>query len=79
METIRLVKNSIKIPLTVLGGAGSLEHVKDLYNKFGLIGCAAGSIFTFKGRFRAVLINYPSQSELLNKTQKTISSDNCEK
>lgn len=63
LDTIKSVRNSIKIPLTVLGGAGSLENVKDVYNKFGLIGCAAGSIFTFKGRFRAVLINYPDQEQ----------------
>ena len=29
----------------------------------GVIGCAAGSLFVFKGKYRAVLINYPSFDE----------------
>ena len=30
---------------------------------FGVIGCAAGSLFVFKGKYRAVVINYPSFEE----------------
>jgi hypothetical protein len=29
----------------------------------GLIGAAAGSLFVFKGKYRAVLINYPNRME----------------
>ena len=29
----------------------------------GVIGAAAGSLFVFKGKYRAVLINYPSRSD----------------
>jgi cyclase len=48
------------IPLTFLGGAGSLQHIEELFKVTGLTGAAAGSLFVFKGKFRAVLINYPS-------------------
>jgi cyclase len=51
------------VPLTILGGAGSLEHVAALVRSFGLIGAAAGSLFVFKGVYRAVLINYPGRSQ----------------
>ena len=34
-----------------------------LMNKFGIIGAAAGSLFVFKGVYRAVLINYPNRIE----------------
>ncbi len=30
---------------------------------FGIIGAAAGSLFVFKGVYRAVLINYPCRDE----------------
>ena len=60
---IEELRNSVKIPLTVLGGAGSLRDVAQVIDKFGTIGVAAGSLFVFKGTYRAVLINYPSRAE----------------
>jgi imidazole glycerol-phosphate synthase subunit HisF len=57
------VRKSINIPLTVLGGAGSLQDIGHLLSKFGIIGAAAGSLFVFKGIYKAVLINYPSRAE----------------
>jgi len=63
IELIEAVRNSISTPLTVLGGAGSLEDIRSLVCRFGIIGAAAGSLFVFKGKYRAVLINYPSREE----------------
>ena len=40
----------VKVPLTVLGGAGSLMDFEKLWSKFGIIGAAAGSNFVFKGK-----------------------------
>ncbi len=68
-KLIEEVYQNINVPLTVLGGAGSLRDFKLLIDKFKIIGLAAGSIFIFKGKHKAVLINYPNQqqkSELLN-------------
>ncbi len=62
IDLISKVKKHIRIPLTVLGGAGSLDDIGQIINKFGIIGCAAGSLFVFKGRYNAVLINYPNAS-----------------
>lgn len=56
------IRDAVDIPLTILGGAGSLEHVSQLYAEHGVIGAAAGSLFVFKGKYRAVLINYPDAS-----------------
>ena len=50
----------LKVPMTILGGAGSLEHVAQLVSSLGVVGAAAGSLFVFKGKYRAVLINYPT-------------------
>ena len=57
------MQRSISLPLTVLGGAGSLKDIAELINKFGIIGAAAGSLFVFKGVYKAVLINYPNRQE----------------
>jgi cyclase len=53
------VKNFLSIPVTFLGGAGSIEHIQSLIQECGIIGAAAGSLFVFKGKYKAVLINYP--------------------
>ena len=61
LELINQVREIVSIPITALGGAGSMEHIKELVDRFGIIGAAAGSLFVFKGKYRAVLISYPSQ------------------
>jgi imidazole glycerol-phosphate synthase subunit HisF len=61
LKLIELVNKAVTVPVTALGGAGSLEHIKELVDRFGIIGAAAGSQFVFKGKYRAVLINYPDQ------------------
>jgi imidazole glycerol-phosphate synthase subunit HisF len=63
LSLVEEVKKSINIPLTVLGGAGSLLDIGKLLNKFGIIGASAGSLFVFKGVYKAVLISYPSRAE----------------
>jgi cyclase len=54
---------AVSVPVTALGGAGSLAHIQALIERFGIVGAAAGSLFVFKGVYRAVLINYPSRAE----------------
>jgi cyclase len=56
----RLVRAATRLPITVLGGAGSLAHIGQLIGTCGVVGAAAGSLFVFKGPYRAVLISYPS-------------------
>jgi imidazole glycerol-phosphate synthase subunit HisF len=63
LELVRKVRDAISLPMTVLGGAGSLQDVRALVDAFGIIGAAAGSLFVFKGVYRAVLINYPRPDE----------------
>jgi cyclase len=63
LELVEQIRQAVHLPLTVLGGAGSLEDVKELINRYGIVGAAAGSLFVFKGKYRAVLINYPNRAE----------------
>ena len=63
MALIDQVHSRINMPLTVLGGAGSLADLQQLLRKYSLIGAAAGSLFVFKGKYRAVLIQYLNSEE----------------
>ena len=62
MELVDRIRSKLSIPITVLGGAGKVEDIKILVNRYGLIGAAAGSLFLFKGKFKAVLIQYVDES-----------------
>ncbi len=59
-------RKALKVPVTFLGGAGSLDDIGQLVSRVGVVGAAVGSLFVFKGKYRAVLINYPTP------TQKTL-------
>jgi cyclase len=59
----RQVREATRLPMTVLGGAGSLAHIEELLAACGVIGAAAGSLFVFKGVYKAVLINYPTPAQ----------------
>lgn len=63
LNLIRKVRNAIDTPMTVLGGASSLDDLGKLINEFGIIGASAGSLFVFKGKYKAVLINYPEKTD----------------
>lgn len=53
------LRAAVNIPITLLGGAGSLDDIGALFEAVGTVGAAAGSLFVFKGPYKAVLINYP--------------------
>lgn len=63
IELASRFKQALKVPVTFLGGAGSLDHLGELISKLGVVGAAAGSLFVFKGKYRAVLINYPTPEQ----------------
>ena len=62
LELVSAVRSAINLPITCLGGAGSLRDIQQLIDAHGAIGAAAGSLFVFKGPYRAVLINYPNRA-----------------
>ncbi|EAA7006593.1 imidazole glycerol phosphate synthase subunit HisF [Salmonella enterica subsp. enterica serovar Mountpleasant] len=57
------IKSHVNVPVTFLGGAGSYEHLTELIDQCGIVGAAAGSLFVFKGKYRAVLISYPTPKQ----------------
>lgn len=63
LTLIDKIREAVSLPMTVLGGAGSLSDIQKVIDKYGIIGVAAGSLFVFKGIYKAVLINYPNLEE----------------
>lgn len=63
INLVKKIKDLVHIPLTILGGAGSFDHITDLLNECGHVGAAAGSLFVYKGPYKAVLINYINDAQ----------------
>lgn len=63
LALVKQIHEAVGIPLSVVGGAGGLSDIDELFRSCGVIGAAAGSMFVFKGKYRAVLIQYPSHGE----------------
>lgn len=64
LDLIRSVTQAVRIPVVACGGFGSLADLAAAAKQGGASGVAAGSLFVFYGKHRAVLINYPSYQEL---------------
>jgi len=61
-----LIEKSRKIissQLVSLGGAGNINDLKEAIS-IGVDAAAAGSLFSFHGKYRAVLISYPTYEEI---------------
>jgi cyclase len=59
-ELVRTVAGAVDIPVIACGGAGSLTDLASVIRDAGAAAAAAGSLFIFHGRHRAVLITYPT-------------------
>lgn len=59
-ELISNIYPKIEVPLVVMGGFGQLAEIKNIFDKYSIIGVACGSLFIYKGNNKAVLINYPN-------------------
>jgi imidazole glycerol-phosphate synthase subunit HisF len=64
IELIKNVSSSIRIPVIACGGAGKMSDFSQAIKAGGASAVAAGSFFVFHGKRRAVLITYPSYSEI---------------
>lgn len=60
LELVRSASHRVTVPLVVCGGAGTPQHLREARDA-GASALAAGSMFVFHGKHRAVLISYPSE------------------
>lgn len=63
LNLVQQVSQTVPIPVIACGGAGSVEHFAEAI-RHGASAVAAGSMFVFHGKRRAVLISYPTEVEL---------------
>jgi cyclase len=63
LELVRRVAEAVSVPVVACGGAGTLADLREAVDA-GASAVAAGSMFVYVGRHRAVLINYPQYGEL---------------
>ncbi|MBN2396140.1 MAG: imidazole glycerol phosphate synthase subunit HisF [Candidatus Atribacteria bacterium] len=66
IDLVEKIAKAIHIPVVAVGGAGNLEHMSEVLNKTYASAVGAGSMFVYHGPRRAVLVNYPSQQQLLS-------------
>lgn len=64
LELIRSVAREVDLPVIASGGAGKVEDFGRAVKEAGAAAVAAGSLVVYQGRHRAVLINFPTPSEL---------------
>ncbi len=64
IELIKRVSEAVSVPVVACGGAGSVNDLGDAVKQGAASAVAAGSMFVFQGRHRAVLISYPTSEEL---------------
>lgn len=64
IDVIKQISDAVTVPVIACGGAGNIEDFSDAIKSGKASAVAAGSMFVFYGKHRAVLINYPSEAEL---------------
>lgn len=63
LKLVKMIADQVTIPVIACGGAGVLSHFKQAVAA-GASAVAAGSMFVFFGKHKAVLINYPEYNEI---------------
>lgn len=64
LNLVKSVVESVSIPVIACGGAGSIEDINKVIQAGHAHAAAAGSVFVYYGRNRAILITYPGEEEL---------------
>jgi len=70
LDLTQSITSVVNVPVVASGGAGNMQHISDVLDKGKASSVAAGSFFVFKGKHKAVLINYPKQDEIKALNQK---------
>ena len=63
---INLLKKDIKVPSIIVGGCSNYEDIRELFKHHPTTASGCSSLFIYKGKFKAVLINYPTEEQKNN-------------
>lgn len=64
LELLKEIKQNTKVPIIALGGAGNLNHIKEVFEIAKVDAVACGSMFVYQGPLKGVLISYPSYEQI---------------
>ncbi len=64
LDLVKKITSSVDVPVIACGGAGSLHDIEKVVKQANASAAAAGSMFVFHGKHKAVLISYPDDSAL---------------
>lgn len=64
IELIRMVSDTVNIPVIACGGAGEVKDFGEAVKKGGASAVAAGSMVVYQGKDLGVLIKFPARDEL---------------
>ncbi len=64
LDLISKMSAAVQVPVIACGGAATIDDFDKAINRAGASAVAAGSMFVFHGKHRAVLISYPEQDDL---------------
>ena len=65
LDLVKSVADAVNIPVTACGGAAGINDLKRVLHEGKAHAAAAGSMFVFYGRLKAVLITAPTEQELI--------------
>ena len=58
LDLALIIREAVSLPISMIGGASSVQDMSDLIDTVGLVGACVGSAFVFNGPYKAVLISY---------------------
>ena len=65
LELVKRVTDAVSIPVIAHGGAGSIEHIRQVVKDAHASAVALGSMVVFQKQGKGVLVNYPSPGTLV--------------
>lgn len=63
LDLIKRVADAVSVPVIAAGGARNKDDLKAAISEAGASAAAAGAMFVFQGKHRAVLISYPGSKD----------------
>lgn len=65
IEIMDQVSRAVSVPVVASGGAGSVDHIRELFKKTAVTGAALGSMAVYQKQGKGVLISFPSLEAVL--------------
>lgn len=62
LELVRRVTDAVSIPVIAHGGAGTMEHIRQVVNQANASAVALGSMVVFQNKGMGVLVNFPEHT-----------------